>query len=171
MPQFKTITYYKMLKETLRAYHSVNTSGRLSYMYKFCLCCLYVLQIPFNNFDTWRIRKQLIASCLWQIGQLTNVLNYLYDSTLSRIVINQSVPVYIFAPEIDGLESTLFAPEIDGLESLIYAPNIDDGIINSSIVTIHVPNSIFTNSATMSLLVSEIEQIKIQGIQYQIVSL
>lgn len=160
-----------MLLETLRAYHSVNTNGALSYIYKLCLCCLYSLQIPFNNFHSWRIKKRLIANCTWTIAQLTNVLNYLYDSELNRIVIRQSVTVYLYAPIIDEAESTVFAIEIDAGNTTIYTPNIYDATINSSLVTIYIPATLYNDSALKGQLVADIEQIKILGIPYQIVSL
>jgi hypothetical protein len=168
---FKKIDYSKVLYESLGAYHSVNEAGQLSYAYKFCLCCLYILQTPFNNFDTWRIRQNIIANCKWQIGQLTNVLNMLYDSTLTRITIGQSIAVGAFVPNIDEGESTTFVPNIDEGESSIFVPNIDDSTINSSLVTIHVPATIFSDPIVMSQLVADIEAIKLKGILYQIVSL
>jgi hypothetical protein len=95
----------------------------------------------------------------------------LYDSTLNRIVVAQSNPIYRFSPNIDEGESPDFDPNIDEGESTIFEPNIDDGVINSSVVTIFVPNSIFINTALMSQLVSDIEKIRLKGVQYQIVSL
>jgi len=159
-----------MLYETLGAYHSTNVHGELSYTYKFCICCLYVLQAPFVNFDVFRIRKKLIANCMWQISQLQNVLNYLYDTTLNRIIISQSIEVYVYAPEIDASESSVFAIEIDAGESIVLASNIDDTTINSSLVTIHVPNSLYIDTAQISLLISEVEQIRLLGVLYRIVS-
>ena len=97
---FRTIKYSKMTFETLRSYFSVNASGQLSILYKFVFSCLYPLQSVFDNYDTFRIKKQIIASCKWQIGQLTNVLNYFFDPTLKRIHINQS-EVTIIAESID----------------------------------------------------------------------
>jgi hypothetical protein len=168
MNLFKKIDYSKMLRETLRAYHSVNAAGQLSYMYKFCLCCLYPLQAPFNNFDTWRIRTALIANCKWQIGQLKNVLNMLYDANLQRIYISQAIPIYVFAPNIDESESTIYAPNIDEGESTVFAPNIDDPILYSDMVIIFVPASIYSNTALKSQLIADIEQIKFAGIFYTI---
>jgi len=171
MANFKTIDYSKMLVETMRAYHSVNAAGQLSYLYKFCLCCLYVLQTPFNNFHIWRLRKRIVAGCLWQMTHVKNVLNYLYDSTLNRIVISQSVPLYIYAPIIDEAESTVFAIIIDEGETTVYAPNIDDPTLSTSLVTIFVPATLYADPAQMSQLTADIELIKLKGILYQIASL
>jgi hypothetical protein len=168
MNLFKKIDYSRMLRETLRAYHSVNAAGQLSIMYKFCLCCLYPLQAPFNAFDNWRIRTLLIAQCKWQMGQLKNVLNMLYDPTLKRVYITQAQPIYVFAPNIDEAESTVYAPNIDEGESIVYAPNIDDPTLYSDQVTIFIPASIYASPTLMSQLVSDIEQIKFAGTLYLI---
>jgi len=171
MNLYKKIDYSKMLLETMRAYHSVNAAGQLSYMYKFALCCLYPLQQPFDNFDAWRKRILLIANCKWQIGQLTNVLNMLYDPILERISISQAETVGIFVPNIDEDESSYFAPNIDEGESEIMVPNIDDAVISSNTVTFHVPALIYTNTALLSQLIADIEMIKLKGILYTIVSI
>lgn len=167
MAQFKTIDISKVLYESMRAYHSVNTAGQLSYLYKLALCCLYPLQIPFNQFDLWRRRELLIANCKWQIGQLTNVLNILYDPTLKRIFINQNSSGYVFVPNIDDANSDVFAPNIDDANSNIYLSNIDDDPLIGTIVAIYVPLDIY--SVSLSQIISDMEQIKLSGIQYQII--
>jgi hypothetical protein len=159
-----------MLYECLGAYHSVNKAGALSYLYKFCLCCVYVLQTPFNNFDLWRIRKLLIANCRWEIGQLTNVLNMLYDPSQKRIYIGQSVSVGVYVFNIDEGESLVFVPNIDEGESSVFVPNIDESI-SSDMVTFYVPSVIYNDTPTKTALIADIEQIRWQGIIYQIVSL
>jgi len=159
-----------MLYECLGAYHSVNSAGALSYLYKFCLCCVYVLQTPFNNFDLWRIKKLLIANCRWEIGQLTNVLNMLYDPSQKRITIGQNSIVGCFVFNIDEGESSTFVMNIDEDESTVFVPNIDEAI-NSAMVTFYVPASIYTNTPTLTSLIADIEQIRWKGILYQIVSL
>ena len=104
MLQFRVVNYGKMLYESLRAYFSINSSGNLSQLYLFLLACLYPLQPAFDDYDTFRIKKQIIANCKWQIGQLTNVLNYFFDPVSKRITITQSVlasvddPVFMETP-------------------------------------------------------------------------
>ena len=149
MLQFRKIDYSKMLYESLRAYFSVNSSGQLSILYKFLFSCLYPLQPAFNNYDTFRIKKKIIAGCKWQIGQLTNVLNYFFDPDLSRIYITQSTITTLSAPVFEET-TAVFAPVFSGLSA-------------RSNVTFWVPSSV-----NMSELISVIEQIKINGIPYQI---
>jgi hypothetical protein len=168
MAAFKNIQYSKLLYECMRAYHSVNTAGQLSELFKLALCSIYPLQTPFDQFDLWRRRELLIANCKWQIGQLTNVLNMLHDPTLKRIFINQNSSGYLFAPNIDDGSSTTFAPNIDDGSSTTFAPNIDDNPVVGTTVKIYVPISIY--SVSLSLIISDIEQIKLSGIQYEIIS-
>ena len=167
MVRFKTINISRLLYESMRAYHSVNTNGQLSFLYKFALCCLYPFQTPFNQFDLWRRRELLIASCKWQVGQLTNVLNMLYDSTLKRIYINQNSAGYIFAPNLMDSESDIFAPNIDDANSRIFASNINDNPLVGTIAAIYVPFEIY--SISLAQIISDIEQIKLSGINYQII--
>ena len=159
MPQFKTIRYPWMLVDTLRAYHTVNAAGQLSFMYKFCLCCIYPLQAVFNAFHIWRIHTWLVAGCKWQIGQLQNVLNMIYDSTLNRIVIVQATNDYVLAPNIDDSAY----PKAN----YIQAPNIDDATDGIGL-TILVPYNIYDAPVTMSALTSDIESIRLKGIGYTI---
>ena len=159
MPQFKTIRYPWMLVDTLRAYHTVNAAGQLSFMYKFCLCCIYPLQAVFNAFHIWRIHTWLVAGCKWQIGQLQNVLNMIYDSTLNRIVVVQATNDYVLAPNIDDSAYPT--------ANYIQAPNIDDATGGSGL-TILVPYNIYDAPVTMSALTSDIESIRLKGIRYTI---
>ena len=168
MPQFKTIDVSKSLKETMGAYHTINAKGQLSYLYKFSLCCLYILQAPFNSFHLWRIRTQLIAQCMWQIGQLTNVLNYLYDNTLKRIYIQQPTPLNIFIYAIDETHPSLWTYAIDETHDNIAISAIDEQL-NSVYTIIYVPETVYADD--LSQLTADIEQIKLEGINYQIVSL
>ena len=175
MPQFKTIRYPWMLVDTLRAYHTVNAAGQLSFMYKFCLCCIYPLQAVFNAFHIWRIHTWLVAGCKWQIGQLQNVLNMIYDSTLNRIVVVQATNDYVLAPNIDDsaypTANYIQAPNIDDsaypTANYIQAPNIDDATGGSGL-TILVPYNIYDAPVTMSALTSDIESIRLKGIRYTI---
>jgi hypothetical protein len=181
MLPFKNITYSKMLYETLRNYHSVTKvyfdeegnqqGGLLSDLYKYCLACLYVLQAPWNAFNLWRRDKLIIASCKWQIGQVTNVLNHFFDAELSRIFITQRKLTNLFAPVIDGNESLTYGWPIDIYESEIFAPVITDTVTLATEVSVHVPASIFTSPSIMNSLIAIIEQIKITGINYQIIEI
>lgn len=162
MPNFRHIDYGKLLYETLRAYYSVNSSGNISIMYKYLLAILQVLQAPFDGYEIYRTKEAIIANCKWQIGQLTNVLNYLYDPTLSRIFITQSVilpvadPTFAYLP--DNFD-TVFAEDPE-----IFERTFTDKAA-STLVTINVPIGV-----NISDLTATVEQIKLTGIPYQIVT-
>lgn len=164
MSQFKTIDYAMMNFEAVRNFHAVNKAGFLSIEYKYTLSMIWPLQNSFNDFDTWRRAKQIIANCKWTIGQVTNVLNYFFDTDLKRIYISQKRLTNLFAPIIN-YESTTFAPTIAN-ESDSFAPNINENGTALAEVSIHVPTSIFTDQLIMSQLISVVEQIKITGLYY-----
>lgn len=167
MSQYRTIYYPKMLYESLRNYYSINSDGQLSVLYKILLCCLWPLQLRWNDYETFRQNKLIIANTKWQLGQLTNVLNYLFTTT--EIYITQAVQPTINVPTI-FYESETMAPTIT-YESDVKVPTIDNAYNIIAIVTIHVPTSIYTDSNKMSELVSIIEQIIITGITYNIVEI
>jgi len=158
MPQFKTIDYGKMIYETLRAYFAVNSDGNISLIYKFIAAVLQPLQAPFDNYDQFRINNALIASCKWQIGQLTNVLNYLYDKTLHRIFITQSsiFPISdpIFAYPAIHSDSDFGSPAL--IQERVFGDRA-----TQSLVTINIPNTVNVPAITAT-----VEQIKLQGIPY-----
>ena len=151
MAIFKNITIYKILLESLRSYFTVNSKGILSELYKFCLCCVYVLQTPFNNFDTWRKRELLIAGCKWQYGQLAYVLNFLYNT------------IYI---TIGAAGSTLFAPNIEDAGSTLFAPNIGEINNVTGPVIINIPTAIV--NTYKSQIIADLNQIVLPGINYTI---
>lgn len=162
MANFRHINYGKLLYETLRAYYAVNSSGNITVMYKFLLAIVQVLQSPFDEYEIYRTKEAIIANCKWQVGQLTNVLNYLYDPALSRIFITQSAispiddPTFAYAPyNFD----TVFAEDPE-----IFERTFSDRVA-STLVTINVPVGV-----NISDLTATVEQIKLTGIPYQIVT-
>ena len=78
--KFKNINISKILYELLRSDLSINLSQKLSIFYKYLLACLYPLQISFDNFFVWRKKEFIISNCHWENGNLTNVLNLLFDN-------------------------------------------------------------------------------------------
>jgi hypothetical protein len=160
MSSFRNINYGRLLYETLRNYFSVNSSGDMSIIYHFLAAIIAVLQHPFDAYAVYRTKEELIAECKWQIGQLTNVLNYLYDSTLKRIFITQSVlrvvvdPMFQYAP---SNFDTVFAEA-----PTIFERTFADKAA-STLVTINIPAGI-----NESDLVATVEQIRAQGIPYKI---
>lgn len=162
MPLFKKLDYKALLYESLRNYFSVNSSGNISMLFKFCAGCLAPLQAPFENYDKKRIVNELIANCKWQIGQLKNVLNYLYDRTANRIFITQSITIVIADPQFEYhsvLFDSMFGENVQVNERGFY-----DRASQSS-VSINVPLGTDINSLTATL-----EQIHLQGIPYQIIT-
>lgn len=162
MPNFKDIHYGKLLYETLRAYYSVNSSGNISTFYKYLLAIVQTMQAPFDNYNTYRRKEAVIANCKWQIGQLTNVLNYLYDSTLNRIYITQSVILPVADPTFD-YPPVNFDGAFTDSPPAIFERTFSDRVA-STLVTINVPTG--TN---VSDLTATVEQIKFQGIPYKII--
>src|ERR1035437_8948808 len=159
---FKSVNYGKMLYETLRNYYSVNSSGELSILYKYMACFVAPMQGPFDQMDIDRIKARLIAQCEWQIGQLTNVLNYLYDTTLKRIYIGQStvLPVSSTTFAYTAIINSFVFNEISsagGLQMRVFG---DKSTV--TLVAINVPSSVNIPEITAT-----INQIRLQGIPYQ----
>jgi hypothetical protein len=168
MSQFKTIDYGMMTFEALRNFHALNKENLLSIEYRYTLSMVWPLNLSFSDFDKWRQEKQIIANCKWTIGQVTNVLNYLFDAELKRIYISQKRVANVFAPAID-YESAILAPDIEE-ESAVLAPNIDDNITSLAEVKIHIPSDLY-NSHILGQIISVIEQIKMTGIFYNIIEI
>ena len=164
MAKFKIILYGRMLYETLRNYYSVNSKGQISILYKYLIAIISPMQAPFDTFDIARIKSRLIAQCKWQIGQLTNVLNFLYDVTLSRIYITQSVadPVSATTFAYPAILQAFVFNEISTASLNTQARTFFD-LASKSDVIVHVPDTVNIPDITATL-----EQIKLQGIAYQI---
>jgi len=150
----------------MRNSFAINKAGELSIMYKFCLSCVYPLQTAFDSFETWRQRQLIIANCNYTIGQLKNVLNYLFDNTnfvapdWGRITISQAQFNYIYAPTIDD-ESGTDAPTITD-ESGTFAPTIDSDP-NQKNVMFNIPSDL---SGSLADILATIDQIKIDSLIY-----
>ena len=163
--QFKNVYYPSLLHENLRDYSSVNKAGQLSYLYKFLLCVLMPLQNAFDSYDIYRKKMFLISICKWQIGQLTNVLNYLYDSINNSIYITQSSIDKVFVPvfaETTHVFATVFAET-----TTVFAPTFSD-IAKIHPMKIMVPSYTFTNTSQLSDLVASCEMIRPLGLKYEI---
>jgi hypothetical protein len=118
------------------------------------------LQSIFDSYDTFRIKKQIIASCKWQIGQLTNVLNYFFDPILKRIYITQSEVTIIADPQFE-YEPILFDPVFEETTS-IFEPYFL-GQSSKTNVTFMIPTGVNVDEIT-----AVIEQVKMNGIPYTI---
>ena len=159
---FKSINYGRLLYESLRNYYSINSSEQLSILYQFCAALLSPLQNPFNSYAAFRATEAIIANCMWQIGQLTYFLNYLFDNVSNRIFITQSTV------NITSLDTFAYAPEHTA-GTFAMSPTLQEREFadppNRSLVTINIPVSI-----AKSKVIAVVEQIRVKGIQYQIVT-
>jgi hypothetical protein len=158
-----------MLTETMR-WFATNKDGQPSKLYKFLFACVQIWQDWFSGFSMWRNEKFIIANCKWQIGQLTNVLNYFFDPINKTIYIDQVTLLNTFDPVLTGNQAVNFDLPITGNESTLYEPTFSPNVIITGVI-IHVPNAIYIDPAQMTALTSVIEQIRITGISYTIVSL
>lgn len=160
----RNIDYGRMLYEALRNYYSVNSAGELNSLFKYCAACVAVMQDPFDSYNTNRQTAWLIAQCAWEVGQITNVLNYLYDPSLKRIFIGQSAST---APVAPGFSYTTpaDAPGFNYTTALY-----GRGFYNSpavSTLTFWVPVAL---TSILSQIKATIAQIAIAGITYQVLT-
>lgn len=160
MAGFRNIDYSKMLYETLRNYFSVNAAGEMSILYRFMSAIVAPFQAPFDDYQVFRTKEALIASCKWQIGQLTNVLNYLYDATLKRIFISQAT-ITIIADPMFQYSPVHFDSDF-GNPPAQFEHEFGDRAAGTAVV-INVPAGV-----NQSDLVATIEQIRMEGIPYTI---
>ncbi len=160
--RFRSIDIGKMLYETLRAYYSVNSAGKVNWLYKYCACLLQPLIGPLQQYETERVINGLIANSKFQIGQLTNVLNFLYDNTLNRIFITQGFFDQTVARNFNE-PPILFARNFGELP-IAFAKNFGEkGTLVNAII--HVPIS-----SNVSQLTATVAQMALQGLEYSIVT-
>ena len=162
MSQFKNIYYPDLLHDSLRDYFSVNKAGNLSYLYRFILCVLWPLQTAWDSFNAYRLKTWLISQCKWQIGQLTNVLNYLYDSVSNSIYITQVSLSSDFVPVI-AETTTVFAPVIAETTTVFVIPILDTSTLP---VVINIPSSLGSDTVKYQDMISTLNKIKPLGITY-----
>lgn len=172
MSLLKKIDYAKMLYSTMGRYFSINAKGLLSVLYSYCLCIIWPMQLSFNSFDTWRRTYQLLAYNNWKVGQLQNTLNYLYDSSLNRITVNQQLnisPVYVRnsngTPNYITKTFARNSNELPNTINKLFARNRNATIVNA-LVTISVP---FNNTdPNWDSVINTCNIIKLAGINFQI---
>jgi hypothetical protein len=159
--RFRTISIPVMLYETLRAYYSVNSAGKVNWLYKYCACLLQPLIGPLQQYETERVINGLIANSKFQIGQLTNVLNYLYDNIFNRIFITQAFIDQTVARNFS--EAPISFARNFGETPIIFARNFgEQGKFINAII--HVPVS-----SNVSQLTATVAQMALQGLSYTIV--
>jgi hypothetical protein len=170
MLQFRTINYGRMIYESLRAYFALNSNNLLSKLYKFVFACLYPLQPVWSEYNSFRTRADIIANCKYQIGQITNVLNYLFDNSLNRIYITQSKVQQISDPTFGNTPMNFdgaFGWASSVVDSISKTGPIGEPVFGGSSsgtnVVFMIPSDLNT-----SAIQAAIEQIKINGTNYVI---
>lgn len=174
MPTFKNINYPYQLIDTLRSYFAINSEGNLSILYKICLSVIYPFQGAFDDYDLFRRKMLLIANCKWQIGQVENLLNYLFDPTYNRIAILQNTGVtQKFVRNFDLLPiiTPVYARNFDLMPviSAQYMPNFDSIFINTNQVQIRVP--FYSTDTILSEIIAVINMIRLKGTTYKLITL
>jgi hypothetical protein len=157
---FKNINYRVMLFETLRKFFSVNSNNAISVLFTFLTAFVQLFEVPFANFVTFRNKEQLIAQCKWQVGQLANVLNILYDSTLKRIYCTQST-YNIAVSETFDYDASTFDSDF-GSAPLIYENEFNDKVATTQFI-INVPTDVYNGD-----LVATVNQIAFTGANFTI---
>jgi len=157
---FRNINYRKLLFESLRNFFSVTAIGSISTFFKYFTAFVQPLEAPFTTFTTFRNKELLISQCKWQVGQLANVLNILYDATLKRIYCTQSTYNILTAPEF-AYTSTTYCSDF-GSTPLIFSSEFNDKV-NTTAFTINVPTSVYTSD-----LLATVNQIAFDGSNFTI---
>lgn len=160
--RFRHIDIGILLYECLRAYYSVNSQRKVNWLYKYCAALVQPLQTPFEAYEAQRKQNGLIANSKFQIGQLTNVLNYLYDNILNRIFITQGKINQTVARDFD--EPPILFERKFGETAIAFARNFNDPQTFTNAI-IHVPVS-----ANLSQLTATVAQMALQGLQYLIIT-
>ncbi len=148
-----------MLYETLRAYFSVDIYGKLNNLYKYCACLIQPLQAPWEAYEIQRVQDGLIANTKWQMSQVTNVLNYLFDPVNNSIYIDQ---ITIFVPSATGFAYPAIQQAGGFGELAIQVRGFYDRSAQSPVI-IHVPD--YVNIGEITAIIN---QIIIQGIVVEI---
>lgn len=159
---FKSINYRRLLFTFLSRYFSIRDDNTVSYFYKFLACFVQPIEKAFNGYDTFRQLEYLISVCKWQMANTANLLNYIYDPTLKRIYLSQSVETQIYAEDFPydaitffndwSANATLFLQDFNSPAS--YTP-----------VKVNVPSVL---SAKLPDMTATINQIKFDDTSYTI---
>lgn len=160
--RFRSLDIGKLLYETLRAYYSVNSSGKVNWLYKYCACLLQPLVAPLADYESKRRVDGLIANSKFQIGQLVNVLNFLYDPIQNRIFITQGF--YNQTVDRNFNETPILFARNFNEDAISFSRNFDDPI-SFTLAVIHVPSD-----ADLSQIIATVAQMAIEGIQYTIIT-
>lgn len=136
----------------------------LNNLYKFCVCCIYDLQYIFNRYDAYRKKYYMIASCYPIVGQIENVLNYLYDPEQKRIIIDNTSSSYMsyFYPTNVLGRRYLYPKDSNKPLYLNHKRQRE----NNPIVVI--PKDISQNAGLYSELIATLNALIMYGVEYKI---
>lgn len=160
--RFRSINVGLMLYSILRAYYSVDSSGNVNWFYKLLAAMVQPLVSTLATYEAQRAVNGLIAGSKFQVGQLANVLNYLYDNILNRIFITQGY--YNQITDVVFGESPTHFDDVFANNPTVFEIVFGDPV---SIVgaVIHVPAD--TN---VSQITATVAQMALEGINYTIVT-
>lgn len=158
---FRGIELKALLYETLSGFLSLNKALDPTWLYKFCAACLVIMDVPLTDFYAFRNKEYLIANCKWQVGQLQNVLNFLYDKVQNRIIVAQSIAHPEFLMEF-GYAPEQFLSEFEE-DPIEFWREFNDGTASSSVI-ISIPVD-----ADLVDLTATVAQIAMEGVPYKIV--
>ena len=159
--RYRHVDFPVVLYESLRAYYSVNSEGKANWLYKLCAANIQPMQSPWNTYESLRATNGLIAGGKFQIGDLTNILNYLYDNTLNRIFITQGFYEQTVVREFGS--AIAFGRKF-GETPIIFAREFGDPVKFVGAV-IHVPAA-----SNVSQITATVAQMAIQGLVYSIIT-
>ena len=166
MSQFHNIDYAKLNFELVRNDLAVNKDEVISDFFKFLLCCTYPFQSRMADYYLWLVKQYKIAICDWTFGNVTNLLNMLFDSVDKRIYLNQvrlaNTFDVTFSYPATSYDNT-FADTIEIIE-----PTFSTLANVNAIVTVWLPSVLFNDGFAKQEIINTVEQIKLYGIDYQI---
>ena len=158
--RFRHVDFPVCLYESLRTYYSVNSQGKVNWLYKLCAANIQPMQCYWTTYEQLRATNGLIAGGKFQIGNLTNILNYLYDNVLNRIFITQGFYEQTVAREFGS--AIAFGRQF-GETPILFAREFGDAILFVGAV-IHIPTS-----ANLSQVTATVAQMAIRGVSYTII--
>lgn len=158
--RYRKIDFGKMLLETLRTYFSVNKFGKVNRLYQYCACLIQPLIAPWATFEQQRGTSGLVANTKWQTGQLTNVLNYLFDPVKNSIYITQ-ITLQIVSATGFAYPAIQQAGAFGGLA--IQTRGFNDRADQTPVI-INIPSNV-----NMAAITAIVNQIIVPGIIYEFV--
>jgi len=178
--QFKLVIFKELLVLFLRKF-TVNKAGEVSDLYKYCLCCLWPLQLVMDDYNEVRINQLELAKIKWQKGQLENYLNAKFDPVNEEIFIDETSFDYTYlydidyfnsSPVQDYLDNVVFfstiGEESDQTKTGIMLYGIDERIVKRVIVNINLPSLLYNDIDKYNEIDTIINKLILLNIDYTI---